>query len=124
MTAPDDRAAITSLLLDYGRLCDEGRFAELSLLFTDEAELWIGDEPAHGRAAVRDAIATRQTPDRRGRHTLAITDVRVDRRRRVGKRSTITRRLISRRLRATQNEDPRQQHRVTHRRDDFLSRGK
>jgi ketosteroid isomerase-like protein len=61
-----DRAALTDLVHRYAAHIDERQFDSAAELFDEEAELTLPDPPAtlepvhrhHGRAAIRDALAT------------------------------------------------------------------
>jgi ketosteroid isomerase-like protein len=78
MTTSDDQAAITRVLAEYCRTCDDGRFDAFGELWADDAVLVIGDEEWSGRAAVVGEIERRQPPDRRGLHMTSNTVVDGD----------------------------------------------
>jgi uncharacterized protein (TIGR02246 family) len=75
---PEDEAAIARVLAEYCRTCDDGRFDAFAELWTDDAELVIGDDTWRGRDAVAGEIERRQPPERRGLHMTSNTVVDGD----------------------------------------------
>jgi 3-phenylpropionate/cinnamic acid dioxygenase small subunit len=73
-----DRESIARALAEYCRSCDDGRFEALGELFESDAALVIAGEVTRGRAAIIEAIASRQPPERRGRHMTTNVVVTVD----------------------------------------------
>lgn len=61
----------------YCQLCDDGRFDEFALLFTEDAEFRVMGRTYAGRDGVKDFMAAAQPPERRGKHvaTNSVIDV-------------------------------------------------
>ena len=69
-----DELAIRRLLAVYCHYCDDGRFSELTNLFTPEASFVHGTTTATGHTALRAFFEERQgQPEQRGRHLTANT---------------------------------------------------
>jgi 3-phenylpropionate/cinnamic acid dioxygenase small subunit len=73
-----DEWGVMTALARYCHTCDDGRWDEFGALFTEDAVLWIGEEATVGRDAIRTAIASIQTPERRGLHTTSNIDLTVE----------------------------------------------
>jgi 3-phenylpropionate/cinnamic acid dioxygenase small subunit len=74
----EDRAAIRTVLARYCQLCDDGRFEEWGLLFTDDAVFSVLGRDYIGRDAVVTFIAGAQPPEARGKHLISEPVITVD----------------------------------------------
>jgi len=73
-----DEDMIGRTLSEYSRRCDDGRFEELADLFTEDARLFVLDQVAEGREAIRRYLETVQADGRRGLHVTTNSLIDVD----------------------------------------------
>lgn len=74
----DDEAAIRRLLARYCHTLDDGDVAGFGALWAGDAELAVRGTVLRGREAIRDTVAGRQPPERRGRHLTVNVEADVD----------------------------------------------
>jgi len=74
----DDERAIRRLMARYCHTVDDGAWAEVAVLWADDAELALRGETAIGPAAIVKLIASRQTPELRGLHVIANAIIEVE----------------------------------------------
>ena len=67
-TTAERRDGVRRTLVQYGQLCDDGRFAEWIDLFTADAQFQVLGRTYTGHDAIRAFIEASQGPDQRGRH--------------------------------------------------------
>ena len=78
MADTTDHEAIATVVARYCHLLDDGRWDEFALLWAEDAEFVLQGQATHGRAAIRDAIAATQPPERRGRHLAVNLEIALD----------------------------------------------
>jgi uncharacterized protein (TIGR02246 family) len=77
-TDPAAESAIRRTLTRYCQRCDDGDFATWAELFEPDATFSVLGRTYEGRDAIRMFIEKSQSPDARGKHVIAQSEVDVD----------------------------------------------
>lgn len=73
-----DEECIRRTLAQYSQLCDDGRFDDFALLFTDDAVFRVLGTDYAGRGAIRGFMTAAQPAEARGRHVTTNSVIVVD----------------------------------------------
>jgi uncharacterized protein (TIGR02246 family) len=77
-TVGEDEDQIRRTLSEYSQQCDDGRFAEWSELFTEDARFIVSGQVTQGRDSIRTLMTAMMPAERRGQHVTSNSLIDVD----------------------------------------------